>query len=145
MKKIIFIIGLLALSSTTALAHKVIVFAWVEQGRIHIEGSFGSNRPAKKCVIHVKNPTGILIHQGITDALGQYSFKLPDTLDSDLIVELNAATGHFGHWTIPKEELVQDSAENLERKMAEKKSLEKSPSLVRIASGIIVKIGRAHV
>jgi len=136
----------LIMSSTIALAHKVIVFAWVEQGNIHIEGSFGSNRPAKNCLITVTNPKGILIHQGITDSQGLYSFSLPDNLDSDLIVGLNAGPGHLGSWTIPENELVaKPSPENLKKKMAEKQLIEKDPSLARIAGGIAVIFGLAFV
>ncbi len=136
----------LIMSSAIALAHKVIVFAWVEQGRIHIEGSFGSDRPAKKCVINVTNPKGVLIHQGITDDHGLYSFSLPDDLDSDLIVGLNAGTGHSASWTISKNELVEKpNPENLEKKMAEKQLIEKDPSLARIAGGIAVIFGIAFV
>jgi len=145
MKKIILLMVLVfVLSGTTAMAHKVIVFAWVEQGRIHIEGSFGSERHAKKCDIKVTDSRGILVHQGITDSLGRYSFKLTDTLDSELMVELTAGPGHSGRWTIAKEELVfESSPEKLDEKMAEKASLEKSPSLVRIAAGIALIFGLA--
>ncbi len=136
----------ITMSSTTALAHKIIVFAWVEQGQIHIEGSFGSNRPAKNCVIQVKNTKGILVHQGTTDTQGLYSFKLPKHPGSDLIITLAAGPGHSGQWTIPENELAQNpTPENLERKMAEKESLEKSPSLARIAAGIGVIFGLAFV
>ncbi len=147
MKKIITLMVLgLIISTSTALAHKVIVFAWVEQGRIHVEGSFGPNRPAKNCEIQVKSPKGILVHRGTTDAQGMYSFEIPDHPDSDLIVEMNAGPGHSGKWTISENELVaQPTPDNLERKMAEKKSLEKSPSLTRILSGIGIIFGLAFV
>ena len=147
MKKILILLALgITMSSNTALAHKVIVFAWVEQGQIHIEGSFGSDRPAKNCVILVKNTKGILVNQGVTDTQGLYSFKLPDHPDSDLIIELNAGTGHSGQWTIPENELAQNpTPENLERKMVEKESLTKDPSLVRIAAGVAVIFGLAFV
>ncbi len=147
MKKILILIVFgIIMSSSTAMAHKVIVFAWVEQGQIHIEGSFGSHRPAKNCVIQVKNDKGILVHQGVTDNQGLYSFKLADHPDSDLFIKLNAGSGHLGQWTIPVKELVQTpTPENLERKMAEKASLEKSPSLARIAAGIGVLFGLAFL
>jgi len=145
MRKIIaFIALILTFSSTSALAHKVIVFAWVEQGRIHVEGSFGSDRPAKNCVIKVTGFNGVLVHQGITDNRGIYSFALPETLDSDLVIELSAGPGHLGHWAIPKDELgVEPTPENMEKKMAEKNSLEKNPSLARIAAGIALIFGVA--
>ena len=140
MKKIIILIALVFfMPATAALAHKVIVFAWVEQGQIHVEGSFGSDRPAKHCTITVKTPEGILVHQGITDTQGLYSFALPEGLDSDMILELNAGTGHSSQWTLPQDELsLESSPENLKNKMAQKQSLEKSPSLARIAAGIAV-------
>ncbi|MCP3940775.1 MAG: hypothetical protein GY710_04745 [Desulfobacteraceae bacterium] len=134
------------MSTTTVFAHKVIVFAWVEDGRIHVQGSFGSNRPIKNCVIQVKRPGGILIHQAITDIKGLCSFDLPDHLESDLIVELNAGPGHLGQWTIPKDELIYEvSPEILEKKMIEKQALEKSPSPTRIATGIALIFGLAFV
>ncbi len=147
MKKILaFIVLVLMISSTSALAHKVIVFAWVEQGRIHVEGSFGSDRPAKNCEIKVTGPNKILVHKGITDAQGMYSFALPQILDSDLVIEMNAGPGHLGHWTIPKDELVAEpTPEAVEKKMAEKQSLEKKPSMSRIASGIALIFGVAFV
>jgi nickel transport protein len=145
MGKILFLAALsLFISVGTALAHKVIVFAWVEQEIIHVEGSFGSSRPAKNCVINAKNPMGILIHQGITDEKGLYSFQLPDNLNSDLVVELDAGSGHSGRWTILKDELVSPSTpENLEKKMAQKQSLKKKPSLAKIALGIAIIFGLA--
>jgi nickel transport protein len=146
MKKIIALAALgLLMSTTTVMAHKIIVFAWVEQGRIHIEGSFGSNRPAKNCVIQVKNTNGALVHQGLTDTQGLYSFDLPDQVES-LTVELNAGSGHSGHWTIPENELVHPpTPETLEEKMAQKQSLKKAPSLVKILAGIAVIFGLAFV
>jgi len=145
MKKILILIALiLGISSTSALAHKVIVFAWVELGQIHVEGSFGSDRPAKNCVIKVTDSNKNLVHQGVTDAQGQYFFALPDTRDSDLLVELNAGTGHSGHWTLTKDELgVAPTPKSLGEKMAQKQDLEKNPSLVRILSGIMVIFGLA--
>lgn len=146
MRKIIAFIVLVLMMSSTSEAHKVIVFAWVEQGRIHVEGSFGSDRPAKNCEIKVTGLNKVLVHQGITDAQGRYSFALPKTLDSDLVIEMNAGPGHLGHWTIPKDELgAKPTPENIEKKMAEKQSLEKNPSLARIAAGIALIFGLAFL
>jgi len=143
--KIILMALVLVISSTTALyAHKVIVFAWVEQGQIHVEGSFGSKRAARNCVITVKNSQGIMVHQGTTDTLGHYSFAIPEKPDSDLIIQLDGGPGHSGSWTIEKKELVaQPSSLYLEKKMAEKYNLEKGPSLSRIAAGIALIFGLA--
>jgi nickel transport protein len=146
MKRIITYIALVLMVSGTSEAHKVVVFAWVEQGRIHVEGSFGSHQPAKNCSIKVTGLNKVLVHQGITDAQGRYSFALPKNLDSNLLIEMNAGPGHLGHWTIPKDELgAEPTPENIEKKMVEKQSLEKNPSLARITSGIALIFGVAFV
>ena len=146
MRKIIAFIVLVLMMSSTSEAHKVIVFAWVEQGRIHVEGSFGSHQPAKNCSIKVTGLNKVLVHQGITDAQGTYSFALPKTLDSDLLIEMNAGPGHLGHWTLSKDELTAEpTPENIEKKMAQKQSLEKKPSLARIAAGIALIFGLAFL
>jgi len=48
----------------------VIVFAWVEQGYIHTESSFGSKSKAKDCPIIVVDENGRVIHKGRTDSKG---------------------------------------------------------------------------
>jgi len=141
-----FMVNCLFIFISPAMAHKVIVFAWAEAGMIHIESSFGSNRPAKNCTLEIKTLDGTMVHQGITDNQGLHSFKIPDFQDSDLIVYLNAGPGHSGRWTIPKTELVGETTpEKIEKKMAEKQSLEKGPSSVRIISGIVIIFGLALV
>lgn len=146
MKKIIPYIALVLMMFSTSEAHKVIVFAWVEQGRIHVEGSFGSDQPAKNCVIKATGLNKVLVHQGITDAQGTYSFALPKNLDSDLLIEMSAGPGHLGHWTLSKDELTAEpSPENIEKKMTQKQSLEKNPSLARIAAGIALIFGLAFL
>lgn len=141
------------LGTAPVLAHRVIVFAWSDKGMIHIEGSFGSNRPAKACEIKVVTLDGTLIHQGVTDPEGKYSFKMTDLPEGDLVVQLNAGTGHSGQWTLLHQEMSPEAApetreENLGQKqgadpgkkqaekLAEKQALEKNPSLARILAGI---------
>nr|NJM02572.1 hypothetical protein [Desulfobacula sp.] len=41
-----------------ALAHKVILFAWVEDGMIHTESSFAGERKARDCPLIVQDETG---------------------------------------------------------------------------------------
>lgn len=151
-KRALFILGLLLMFLWVAapvLAHRVIVFAWVEKEMIHVQGSFGANRPAKGCEIQVVTPQGTLVHQGVTDQKGEYSLKLEGLPDSDLMVILNAGTGHSGQWTLPKGELqpepaLQDRSDNrsenpaekLAAKLAEKQALEQGPPLARILAGI---------
>lgn len=120
-----------------AFAHKVIIFAWVEDGMIHTESSFGSKRNAKDCAITVMDEKGVLIHKGKTDQEGKYSFKIPEKVDSDLILRLDAGTGHQAQWRISKDELViVHSARDIQAAMKEKEKLEGSPSILKIVGGI---------
>jgi len=125
--------------ASCAFAHKVIIFAWVEEGYIHTESSFGSKRKAKDCAIIVLNEKGMVIHQGQTDQEGNYSFKIPENIDSDLIVNLDAGIGHGAQWRIPKSELVKKpTTEDLKVAMKEKDVLEKGPSVFQIIGGIAI-------
>lgn len=152
-KKSILIIVLcfLLLSALSVYAHKMIVFAWVDGSIIHVEGSFGSNRKVKKADVVVTDEHGQVVHQGTVDSEGKHSFKKPDSLNSGLIVTLDAGSGHKASWAIEKEELKAafepddnsrkneadstsvQKAELAERKMEE---LEKSPPLINIMAGI---------
>ncbi len=125
-------------------AHRVIIFAWVENGMIYSESSFGSKRKAINSKIVVEDESGNIIHEGLTDTDGEYVFKIPSKVDSDLILKLEAGTGHKGSWKISKEELISLPGKTVsgqmgsESTMKEKEILQKSPSLLRIVSGIII-------
>ena len=126
-----------------AFAHKVIIFAWVEDGMIYTQSSFGSKRKAKNCIITVIDEKGLDIHKGQTDQEGNYSFKIPGKIDSDLILKLDAGTGHQAQWKISKNEFVTDYSENdiqaakdIQAAMKEKEKLEESPSSLKRIGGI---------
>jgi nickel transport protein len=140
MKKAFIISLILAMIPlSVAFAHKVIIFAWVEDGMIYTESSFGSKRKAKDCAIKVFNEKGQEIHKGQTDLKGNYSFKIPENIDSDLILKLEAGTGHQGQWKISKDELaVKQGDQDIKAVMEKKETLEKSPSLWKIITGIAI-------
>jgi len=134
-----FVLIILILVPSLTYAHKVIIFAWVENGMIYSESSFGSNRKAVNSKIIVEDESGNVIHEGKTDTNGDYAFKIPNNVDSDLILKLDAGTGHKGSWKISKEEYKKlPSQTDLESIIKEKEVLEKSPSLIKIVSGIIL-------
>jgi nickel transport protein len=146
MKKYILSITLLLITLTPihmAYAHRVIFFAWLENGYIHAEGSFPGKKKAQNCKIIVSDEQNRIIHEGITDEQGFYSFKIPDGVDSDLILTLKAGEGHQGEWRITKAELTEHSsseitekAEESDRERAEKKVESNAPSTLKIIAGI---------
>ncbi len=122
-----------------AAAHRVIVFAWVENGMVYTESSFGSNTRARNCTITVSDEKGRIIKKGKTDEQGHYSFKVPDRIDSDLIIQLNAGPGHQAKWRVSKKELLSNpSQQDIKKEMEQKNKLEAGPSFLQIAGGIAI-------
>ncbi|MBU8910318.1 MAG: hypothetical protein KOO65_03525 [Desulfobacterales bacterium] len=141
---IIFAVILTMIPASVAFAHKVIIFAWVEDGYIHTESSFGSKRKAKNSPITVFNEKGLIVHKGITDQEGKYSFKIPEKIDSDLVLKLDAGTAHQARWRIPENELVTvHSAKDTQAAIMEKEKLEERPSIFKIITGIGIIFGLA--
>ena len=117
-------------------AHKVIIFAWVEDGMIFSESHFGSKREAKNCNISVMNGEGELVLKGKSDNQGKYSFKIPENIKSGLVLTLYAGTGHKAHWKISENELTNPSNDDIKTAMETKAKLEDNPSLYKIVTGI---------
>ncbi len=133
----VFILIMALTPVNQAFAHKVILFAWVEDGMIHTESSFAGKRKAQDCPLIVRDDTGRVVHEGKTDDQGLYSFKIPDKVESDLILTLEAGIGHQAEWRIKKDELVQAPAKaDIEKTLQEKEKLESDPSVWKIISGI---------
>ena len=133
----IFALILFTMPANIAFAHKVIVFAWVEDGMVYTESSFGSKRKAKGCTIKIVDEKGKIIHIGQTDGQGNYSFEIPKKVDSDFIVKLDAGTGHQAQWRIPENELVAiQSTKDSKAVMTKKEKLKESPSIFKIMGGI---------
>lgn len=125
------------MSAKDAFAHKVIVFAWVEDGMIHTESGFGSKKEAKGCPIQVVNEKGTVVHEGMTDDQGNHAFPIPDHVDSDLVIHLDAGTGHSASWRLAYDEIVTAGDEKqLAASMEEKQKLESGPSPLKIMGGI---------
>jgi len=95
------------LSSDSAWAHKVNLFAYVEGDKVFVEGYFSKSRKAMDCPVVVYDAQGRKIHEGRTDKEGKYAFKsaeLPPH-DGDLKVVLIAGQGHQAEYTLGADEL----------------------------------------
>ena len=87
----------------------MIVFAWVEQGRVYIEGSFGGKNKVHHGKIQVMDAQNQIVFEGTTDDKGYLSFPVPQNVKSDLTVLLDAGTAHKAKWVIQKTELITDT------------------------------------
>ncbi len=135
-------LGILVLPGSV-FAHRVILFAWVEGDMVHVEGGFGSDKPAKNCDITAYDRNQTVVFKGKTDKDGRFSFKVPEGHTSDMVLELAAGPGHKGAWTIGAEEFASAQPPAESNHSPQHKALEKGVDPVRILAGIGVIFGLA--
>ena len=106
------------------MAHRAIIFAWVEGEKIFTESKFSSGRPVNQGDIIVSDLEGNQLLKGKSDDQGKFSFIIPKKTAMKIV--LRAGTGHRGEWVIPLKE-IEDVAETVDpRKTASKKSEEQA-------------------
>ena len=86
-----------------AMAHRSIIFAWVEGDRVFTESKFSGGKLVKGGEVIVYDLEGKQLLKGKTDDKGEFSFEIPKK--TSLKIVLMAGTGHRGEWTIPVSEL----------------------------------------
>lgn len=97
------LITVFILIATSALAHKVLVFAYRDGSEIHTEVKFNNGRPAKKTSITVEKNDGTVLLRGNTDDKGVYRFPPPAEAVSqsfDLTIVADLGEGHRGEWKL---------------------------------------------
>ena len=95
-------------SHVPALAHKVMIFAWVEGDTVFTESKFSGGKKVLHAPVIIFDKDGKKLLEGKTDNKGEFSFKIPKL--SDLRIVLNAAMGHKAEWTVPESELREAGA-----------------------------------
>jgi len=102
---IIFSIVFASLSLLTphVFAHKVYLFAWVEDDTVFTESYFGSKNRVKGGLIKVFDPSGKKLLEGKTNQKGEFSFKIPKKVD--LLIVLEATMGHGAEYILKTGEL----------------------------------------
>ncbi|MBD5608118.1 MAG: cobalamin biosynthesis protein CbiL [Desulfovibrio sp.] len=91
-----------------ALAHRLNVFAWLENDEIIVESNFGKDRPARDAVVTIiDEATRRTLASGRTNSVGQYVFKVPSVVREGhgLVIDVNAGQGHHREWTMDASEL----------------------------------------
>lgn len=91
-----------------ASAHRLNVFAWLENDQILVDCAFPQNRPAKNAHVAIlDNVTKKTLLEGKTNQEGRFSFPTPDVIRQGhgLLIEVNAGQGHRGEWLMDASEL----------------------------------------
>jgi nickel transport protein len=110
-----FYIGLLLMllvlfKAEPVMAHKVNIFAWIEQDTVYTESKFSGGRKARGGRVEVFNSTGKKLLEGFTDDKGAFSFKAP--VKDQMKIVLTAGSGHRNEWIINKDEFIDEGNEN---------------------------------
>lgn len=77
---------------TPAYAHKVMVFGYLEGGRVHLEGYFADGKKVENSLVEVFAKDGKKLLEGKTDEKGVFSFPMPDVPEVRVVL-----TGSMGH------------------------------------------------
>lgn len=102
--KTFVIIMLLLFCCSPAQAHRLSVFAYEEQGRLHVESFFSGNRPARNCPVTLSSADNAkVVAQGKTDDQGKAAMALP-TAGQDIEVVVDCGDGHRGQWLYQHED-----------------------------------------
>jgi nickel transport protein len=93
-------------SSSSALAHRATIFAWVEGDTVFTESKFSGGKRAVNSPVRVYDEKGREILNGKTDDRGEFSFKIPEMTALKIVLE--AGMGHRAEWHITEAELRGD-------------------------------------
>lgn len=87
----------------SASAHKVNLFAYVENGKIYVEGYFPDGKAVEGGGIEILDNQGQTVGEGVTDKEGKCVLPIPKK--DDLTLVLNASMGHKNTFLLKKSEL----------------------------------------
>jgi len=97
-----------------AQAHRVNIFAWLEDGHVQVECGFSRKSKVNGGIVDVFDAgTGERVLSGTTDANGRFSFPLPAAIrDSghDMRLVIRAGEGHQNEWLMTAREWKEASA-----------------------------------
>ncbi|UCD71230.1 MAG: hypothetical protein JSW70_09560 [Syntrophobacterales bacterium] len=121
----ILLLVVMFVSASHALAHRVILYAYVEGDRVFTESYFNDGKRCQNSRIEVLDMSGEKLLEGKTDNNGEFSFNPPKK--TDLRIILTASMGHRDEYVIRAGELpdgTEGKARGSEPHQIEKKVLE---------------------
>jgi nickel transport protein len=98
------VVAILLLVASPALAHKVNIFAYVENGTVYTESYFPDGKAVEEGSVEVLDGAGKKLLEGKTDKDGHFSFALPGKKE-DLTLVINASMGHKNSFILKKTEM----------------------------------------
>lgn len=126
-----------------AQAHRVLLFAWVEGGMVHVEGGFGGGKAAKGCKVQAFDGNQTLVFTGKTDDKGLCAFDIPPGHTGEMRLVLEAGPGHKGAWTIGGDEFAAAAPTSAAQVAEHHEAMEEGPDPLKILVGLGVIFGLA--
>lgn len=102
LSQILAVFSLVFLSESSALAHKVNVFAFVEGDKLVVDGYLSGGSKAQNAVVQVHDSNGVKLAESKTNTKGVCEFSLGSikTDSQSLKVVLEADMGHRGEYVV---------------------------------------------
>lgn len=123
---------LVLFAALPALAHKVNIFAYAENGSIHTESSFGGKRAVNQGTVEVRDTaSGEILLSGTTDDDGKWSFPIPAQFREKrpgLTLVIKAGEGHQGQWEMKPEDYLGSGAADAPQPAAQPAEAQAAPA-----------------
>lgn len=102
--RIMAILAALAVAAP-ALAHRLVIYAFVEDDVIVLESHFSNGAPAAKGSITVKDGAGELLVEMPLSETGETRFAIPEGGAEGVAIEVLTDAGHEDYWILTPEDL----------------------------------------
>jgi len=104
-RKLALIAALLV--AAPALAHRLVIYAFVEDDIIVLEAFFSNDAPAAKGTITLKDGQGTVLAEMPLSDSGETRFAIPPGAAEGLAIEVLTDAGHEDYWILTPEDLDQ--------------------------------------
>lgn len=104
--QLLFAALMLALLSSTAFAHSVYIFAWVDGEQVCTESYFTQKNKVRGSEVLMTSTSGDILDKGLTDEDGLFCFSLPEKAQA-LEFTILAGAGHKGSFTLEEKDVAQ--------------------------------------
>ena len=91
---------IVALAAVPALAHRLVVYAYVDGPQVVVEAKFSGGGPAKTGEVRLLDAANALLVTAPLDPDGETRLDLPERAAAGLSVEVETDAGHSDYWVL---------------------------------------------
>ncbi|QFS81725.1 hypothetical protein FIU97_02955 [Roseivivax sp. THAF40] len=101
----------IAVAASPAAAHRLNVFAFVEDGQVVVEAKFSTGRLPVAGEVRVYDAAGEQIQTLDLGETGTMMFPLDPSYATGLTIEVEASEGHEDYWILSPDDIAKGAAE----------------------------------